>query len=139
VSDRFIRENGAENERLAVVLATWRVWRTARDDKHVTAAKKKLNLEKAKLSRRKAKLRAKLIQIFKVAKLSTRAHWIATWRFVIDYYQICLSDALPMATCTGRAADGSAIVVNKSFYDKWLPVTLLTILKHVVVLHSRSS
>lgn len=84
MSDRFIRENGApaENERLGVVLATWRVWRTARDNTRVTAAKKKLNLERAKLSRRKTKLRAKLIKVFKVAKLSisTRAHvhWIAT-------------------------------------------------------------
>ena len=80
MSDRFIRENGmsAENERLAVVVATWRVWRTARDDTRVTAAKKKLNLERAKLSRRKTKLRAKLIQVFKVDELSTRAHWIAT-------------------------------------------------------------
>jgi hypothetical protein len=80
VSDRFIRENGApaENDRLDVVVATWRVWRTARDDKRVSAAKKKLNLEKAKLSRRRTKLRTKLIQVFKVAKLSTRAHWIAT-------------------------------------------------------------
>jgi hypothetical protein len=80
VSDRYIREMGlsAENDRLDVVVATLRVWRTARDGRRVSAAKKKLNLEKAKLSRRRTKLRTKLIQVFKVAKLSTRAHWIAT-------------------------------------------------------------
>jgi hypothetical protein len=55
-----------EEEREIVFRSCWRVWRTARDGRLVTGEKKLLNLERAKLSRRKSKLRDKLIHIFKV-------------------------------------------------------------------------
>jgi hypothetical protein len=55
-----------KDDREIVERAGWRVWRTTRDKRLVTAEKRLVNLKKGKLLRRKAKLRGKLIQLFKV-------------------------------------------------------------------------
>jgi hypothetical protein len=69
MSDRLMIEHGIpEEEREIVVRSGWRVWRTTRDKRLVSDEKRLINLERAKLSRRKGKLRDKLVQQFKVRK-----------------------------------------------------------------------
>jgi hypothetical protein len=55
-----------EEEREIVMQAVWRVWRTKRDSRLVSDEKRLAILERAKLSRRKTKLRNKLVHRFKV-------------------------------------------------------------------------
>jgi hypothetical protein len=55
-----------EQERDIVTAAAWRYWRSTSDARLVGPAKKKANVLKVRLNRRKAKLRIKLLTVFKV-------------------------------------------------------------------------
>lgn len=67
MSDRLMSEyQMPEEQKEAAVEAAWRVWRTARDQRLVSNKKRLANLMKARLTRRKAKLRLKMMQAFKV-------------------------------------------------------------------------
>jgi hypothetical protein len=55
-----------DDDRSIVEQAVWRVWRTSRDARLVSATKKKANLTKGMLLKRRTKLREKLLQVFRV-------------------------------------------------------------------------